>query len=363
MGQVGGWARIAGVALALMLAPAAASAQVEPPGTNDFGGFRNVLPGGQGQTVNGAELAQYEAPGGQPPKSFVSQLGMYRDLVYGVSGLSAANIGNYFKPAGFGLPSSEVVRTEKPKDGVTILRDALNVPHIYGTSRADTEWGAGFASAEDRLFLMDVLRHTGRGRLSEFAGPGTDDSNIHMDLDQLRVSDYTEGELQQMIDTGVRDAGSDGVALKADLDAYVAGINAYIDKAKQDPSLLPGEYAALGKMPDRWKETDTVAVATLIGGIFGKGGGSEVNAAQVLRAAQARFGPRAARRVFRDFRRKDDPEAPVTVKKRFPFDNPGRPKRSAVALPDLDSIKYTRRAMREHNRSCAASSSCAALPS
>src|SRR5207249_2247297 len=156
------------------------------------GGFRNVLPGGQGQTVNATELAQYEAPGGQPPNSFVSQLGMYENLVYGVSGLSAANIGNYFKPAGFGLPSSEIVRTEKPKDGVTILRDAMNVPHIYGTTRADTEWGAGYASAEDRLFLMDILRHTGRGRLSEFAGAGTDDSNLHMDLDQLRVSDYTE---------------------------------------------------------------------------------------------------------------------------------------------------------------------------
>jgi acyl-homoserine lactone acylase PvdQ len=339
MGPGGGWRRIVGAVFALLLLPAAASAQVQPPGTNDFGGFRNVLPGGQGQTVNATELVANQATG-QPPASFVDQLGMYRDLVYGASGLTADNLGDYFKPAGFGVPDPNA-RTEDPKAGVKIVRDSLNVPHVYGTTRADTAWGAGYASAEDRLFMMDVLRHTGRGRLSEFAGPGANDSNLNMDLEQLRVSDYTEAELQQMIDTGVRDAGAEGAALKADLDAYVDGINVYIGEARNDPSKLPGEYPALGKMPEDWKPTDTVAVATLIGGIFGKGGGAEVNGGQVLRAAQERFRGRRARRVFRDFRRQEDPEAPVTVKKRFPFDNPGRVKRRAVALPDLGSVKYT----------------------
>jgi hypothetical protein len=341
MGPGRGRPWIVSATLALLLVPATAAAQVQPPGTNDFGGFHNVLPGGQGETVNASELAANQASG-EPPKSFVDQLGMYRDLVYGASGLTASNLGSYFKPAGFGAPSSDVVRTDQPKDGVTIIRDTLNVPHVYGATRADTEWGAGYASAEDRLFLMDVLRHTGRGRLSEFAGPGADDANLSMDLEQLRVSDYTEAELQGMIDSGVRNAGPEGVALKADLDAYVAGINAYIEEARNDPSKLPGEYPALGKMPEDWKATDTVAIATLIGGIFGKGCGSEVNAAQVLRAAQERFRGRNARRVFRDFRRKDDPEAPVTVKRRFPFDNPGKIHPRAVALPDLGSVKYTR---------------------
>ena len=42
------------------------------------------------------------------------------------------------------------------------MRDkAFGVPHIYATTRGGVMFGAGYAGAEDRLFLMDVLRHTG----------------------------------------------------------------------------------------------------------------------------------------------------------------------------------------------------------
>ncbi|MFL5826842.1 MAG: penicillin acylase family protein, partial [Thermoleophilaceae bacterium] len=79
------------------------------------------------------------------------------------------------------------------------------------------------------------------------------------------------------------------------------------------------------------------AVASLIGGIFGKGGGSESLAAQALREAQKRFGANA-RPVFDDFRRIDDPEAPTTITDRFPFPSSGKPDPSAVALVDPGSL-------------------------
>ena len=119
----------------------------------------------------------------------------------------------------------------------------------------------------------------------------------------------------------------------------MAGVNQYISEARSDPSKLPAEYPALGKLPADWKGTDTVAIASLIGGIFGKGGGGEAKAAQALLAARERFGAKRARSVFRDFRAFDEPEAPVTTTKRFRFDRPGRVKSAAVALPDLGSIK------------------------
>jgi acyl-homoserine lactone acylase PvdQ len=54
---------------------------------------------------------------------------------------------------------------------VTIVRDrSFGIPHIYGDTRAGAVFGAGYAGAEDRLFLMDVLRHTGRAQLSSFIG-------------------------------------------------------------------------------------------------------------------------------------------------------------------------------------------------
>ena len=44
----------------------------------------------------------------------------------------------------------------QPRADVTIVRDkATGVPHITGTTRDGTMFGAGFAGANDRLFLMD----------------------------------------------------------------------------------------------------------------------------------------------------------------------------------------------------------------
>ena len=294
--------------------------------------FRNVLPAGQGETVNAAELGQSQASG-QPPASFTSQNGMYTGLV----GARSVDLDRYFKAESFG--AEQAVSEESPRAGVRIVRDTYNVPHVYGDTRADTMFGAGYATAEDRLFFMDVLRHTGRARLTELIGPGDDDANVKMDAEQLKVADYDEAELQAMIDNTVKAAGSEGPTIKADVDAYVAGVNQYIREARTDPSKLPAEYPALGKMPEDWKATDTVAIASLIGGIFGKGGGGEAKAAQALAAARARFGAKRGRKVFRDFRSFDDPEAPVTTTKRFPFDRPGRVNPSAVAMPDLGSIK------------------------
>ena len=60
------------------------------------------------------------------------------------------------------MPAAEVASEVSPRPGVRIVRDkAHNVPHVSGDTRADTMFGAGYATAQDRLFFMDVLRHTG----------------------------------------------------------------------------------------------------------------------------------------------------------------------------------------------------------
>ena len=324
----------------LLFAAAPAAGQSGLSTATDYGGFRNVLPGGQGETVNAFELAQSELTG-EPPATFVNQLGMYKDILKAAPSLQPPDLDKFFKPAPFGAPEGDVVRTYSPRAGVTIVRDRLGVPHVYGEKSTDVSFGAGYVSAEDRLFLMDVLRHTGRARLTELIGPGENDSTLRMDADQLKVADYSEEELQQMIDTATASAGAEGAQMRADFEQYVAGINQYISEAKSDGSKMPVEYQALGRPngPDPWKFTDSVAVASLIGGIFGKGGGREVDAAQVLAGARKRFGSRRAPRVFRDFRTESDPERPNTTARRFPFDNPGRVNSKAVALPDLGSVK------------------------
>ena len=52
---------------------------------------------------------------------------------------------------------------------------------------------------------------------------------------------------------------------------------------------MPGEYALLGHPggPEDWKVTDVISIASLVAGIFGKGGGNEVGSALVLEAGAA----------------------------------------------------------------------------
>jgi acyl-homoserine lactone acylase PvdQ len=331
---------VAALAASMCLAVAGgASAAVAPYGANDAGGFRNVLPPGENGLDNAAELGLFQASDARP-RHFADQQPLYENLLYASPGLTAPLIPRFFKDATFGVKAGDVESTISPRPGLTIVRDkGYGVPHIYGNTRDDVMFGTGYAGAQDRLFLMDVLRHTGRAQLAAFAGGSA--SNRKMDHDQWGIAPYTEADLQSQIDGAERLYGARGLRLKQDLASYVAGINAYINQTRTDATKLPGEYAAFGKLPEPWKGTDVIATASLIGGIFGKGGGDEVQNAQVEQAMEKRFGRRRGRKAWRDFRAKNDPEAPVTVKKRFRYERRSAFAKRGLAMPDPGSVRKT----------------------
>ena len=309
---------------------------------DDGRGFRNVLPPGENGLINAPQLAAFAAAGQRPPHSD-DQLAMYADLVYSTPGISAANLDRFFKDASFGVKPGDVDRTYSPRADVTIVRDkGFGVPHIYGRTRAGAMFGAGFAGGEDRLFFMDVLRNLGRGRLSSFAGG----SNREMDREQWLQTPYTEADLQRQVDQLDDLYGAEGRRIQEDVAAYVEGINAHIAAAKTDPLLLPAEYAAIGRPggPEPWTARDVIATAALVGGIFGKGGGSELDSALSYQQSRRRFGKKRGARIWRDFRTAEDPEAPTTVhRKRFPYQaQPKRVRKGSVALPDRGSVKRSR---------------------
>ena len=134
--------------------------------------------------------------------------------------------------------------------------------------------------------------HTGRAQLSSFVGGSP--SNRAMDRAEWQLAPYTEADLQKQIDDAGKIYGKAGVKLVQDVKDYVAGINAYIAAAKKNPSLMPAEYAALGKLPQPWKATDVVAEASLIGGIFGKGGGRSSTPLSSCRRSRSASAPRRA---------------------------------------------------------------------
>ncbi|HEY8583349.1 MAG TPA: penicillin acylase family protein [Capillimicrobium sp.] len=337
-----------GRALGLVLAAAAAmpasgiaAPTPQPYGHNDAGGFRDVLPPGTNGRTNLAELAAFLTAGTRP-KHNDDQLAMYAGLIDATPGLTAAQLGRYFKDATFGVRSGDVEREYSPRDDVTIVRDkGYGVPHVYGETRDGAMFGLGYAAAEDRLFFIDVLRHLGRAELTTFAGgaPG----NRAMDEEQWAIAPYTEADLQRQADQLDDLYRAEGAQVQRDAEHYVAGINAYIEKAKLDPRLMPGEYAAVNRPlgPRRWKVTDLIATASLVGGIFGKGGGRDLTQVQLLQAFRARFGDDAGTRLWHEWAAYEDPDAPTLVRgKRFPYQTP--PEGSLTgdfAAPDPGSLE------------------------
>jgi acyl-homoserine lactone acylase PvdQ len=372
--------RFAAVALTLAvlaLAPCA-SAQVEPYGSGDNGYFNNILPPGENGFDNGVQLAQYEANKTHPPHNN-DQLQMYSNLTTAAPNIQASELGHFYKDATFGVPAGDVAGTESPEPGVTIVRDArFGVPHIYGDTRAELMFGIGFATAEDRLFFIDVLRHAGDGTLAQFAGG----SNVSMDESVWASEPYTDQDLQNQVNYAAT-ASPFSSTVFADETNYVAGINAYIQKAKTDPLLMPGEYAAIGQPlgPQPFSLTDLIRIATLVGGIFGNGGGNQLNNAMLYESLANKFGgehralaglptlpPAATRRTgrgkravhpkrprsngpdksgfatFLSFDDPNDPEAPTTVRgKGFPYQTLPEPSKATlktIALPDRGSVQF-----------------------
>ncbi|HKH14109.1 MAG TPA: penicillin acylase family protein, partial [Solirubrobacterales bacterium] len=224
------------VALALPTG-AMAAAPPQPYGKHDAGGFRNVLPPAQGANASLQDIIAFQATGRMPPHSD-DQLGMYTNLAYAVPGLKRSDIPRFYKDATFGVKPGNLESTESPRDDVAIIRDNFGVPHIYGKTRPGAMFGTGYATAEDRLFFMDVLRHAGRAELSSFAGG----SNAGMDESVWSDTPYREADLRVQYDRAPSLYGRRGVLIQHDVQNYVAGINRFIAEACVNQMRLPGEY-------------------------------------------------------------------------------------------------------------------------
>ncbi|WP_310963506.1 penicillin acylase family protein [Nocardioides terrisoli] len=328
---------LSSAALVVAALPQATAAEQDGPGyrVHDYadGQAMSILPPGENGLVNATDLLTFETMKKRPPYSD-DQLSKYANLLYGYHSLTDGTLGRYYDDESFGVRPGDVTRTEKPETGVTVYRDQHDVPHIYGSTDAAAAFGAGYTQAEDRLFLMDVLRHYGEGTLASFLGSSCEFEQ--MDHDELLLAPYTKARAEKQIQAMAASHGTTGRRAKTMLDNYVAGVNAYISKATLDPSLLPADYGAAVGLPQKWSTYDVVAIAGLIGGIFGRGGGAEMADANLLEYLQHRYGDHRGARMYREINHQDDPSAPTTVTDRvFRYDLPtAAVHRSLTALPD-----------------------------
>ncbi|HWS35400.1 MAG TPA: penicillin acylase family protein [Actinoplanes sp.] len=309
--------------------------------TNDYclGECSDILPPGQNGNADLATILAHQAFGTMPANAS-NQLAPYANLTYSYTGLTPQQINSFFNDASYGVAAANVASTKAPRADVTIVRDkALGIPHITGTTRAGTMFGAGYAGAQDRLFLMDLMRHVARGSLTGFAGGA--EGNRDLEQSVWRNSPYTESDLQNQIDT-LRTSGTRGQQLYDDVIQYLAGINKYIDDCMAARN-CPGEYVLTGHLdsitnaggPVDFVPTDLIAIAGVIGGLFGGGGGTEMQSALVRVAARAKYGTTTGDQVWQQFRAQNDPEAVLTLHagQTFPYGG-GDPNASGVAMPD-----------------------------
>ena len=129
-----------------------------------------------------------------------------------------------------------------------ISRDGHGIPTITAASDRDAAFALGFVHAQDRLFQMDTMRRYGAGRLSEWFGAAT----LRADRFTRTLGIYRAAEQQYALLAP---------GLRAALDAYAAGVNAYLARRQ---GALPPEYQLLRATPEPWRPADTLVWGKLI---------------------------------------------------------------------------------------------------
>jgi penicillin amidase len=126
------------------------------------------------------------------------------------------------------------------KGDVEVVIDDRLVPHIYAENDLDAYYVQGYLHAKFRLWQMDFQTRVASGRLSEIAG--ADKLSIDRFFRRLGMvygAEQTEAYINEH-----------NPVMKATVDAYTAGVNAYIKQLQ--PEDQPFEYKLMNYAPELW---------------------------------------------------------------------------------------------------------------
>jgi len=130
------------------------------------------------------------------------------------------------------------------KGKVDVYLDERLVPHIFAEQENDAYFVQGFLHAKFRLWQMELQTFAAGGRASEIIG----DKALEHDREFRRLGMVFAAEI------ALKEAENDPV-IKAECDAYTAGVNAYIETLTE--SSLPLEYKLIGYKPEKWSNLKT----------------------------------------------------------------------------------------------------------
>src|SRR3954454_11788633 len=297
---------VALAAAAVVVFPATAQA-------TDFAATaRNIIPSGQ--------YGGYPVPAGAD-----QQAQMYDALTPLFNQVTDADLQTKFKSESLGVgPDGPGTAEPTPRAGVTITRDAFNVPHITGVTRDDVTWAMGWVTQEDRGLLVAQGRNP--ARLAAIDAPNIDAFGLVTGLKTYTPTKQVDQIILRNGLAALKTAGADGRALLHDVDVYVEGLNARL-KAENS-----------GSKP--FTRVDVFALNALAGQIFGQGGGDEARRSELLSSLRSKLGNAKATKAWNDVTEFDDPDTPTTISKKFAYGKIPRDASGSVVL-DAGSFKPT----------------------
>lgn len=249
------------------------------------------------------------------------QLAMYDGLTPLRGNVTDDDIENHFLPENF-EPIGQTTEIDTGRPGVTVLYDEYGVAHVYGRTRLDVAFGAGWVTARDRLLLLQLGRGPARAAVADV--PGIDAFSLVTSGQSFVPSAASENLITEQVELLEKTYGAKGRQIVRDAQAHADGMNAYA--AANNIDLAPATV------------NDVIATTAFIGSIFGSGGGGEARNADLLAKLQNGLGVETGRQAWEDAMLFDDPEAPTTMTDSYDYGPlTGGPVTGSVVV-DADSI-------------------------
>ncbi|MEJ7578321.1 MAG: penicillin acylase family protein [Pyrinomonadaceae bacterium] len=145
--------------------------------------------------------------------------------------------------------NSTTIRLAGLRAPVTVRRDERGIPYIEAANENDLYFAQGYATAQDRLWQMDLLRRTARGELAEIFGRAAlEGDKRHRIYNFAGVAEAMLARTPQPV--------------RLSLEAYARGVNAFLES--RDEKNLPLEFRLLGYRPRAWQPSDSIVIGKLL---------------------------------------------------------------------------------------------------
>lgn len=189
-------------------------------------------------------------------------------------------------------PANQKLALTGLKAEVKILYDENRVPHIFAQNDYDVYYAQGYVTAQDRLWQMEFQTRAAAGRISEIVGSKA----IEFDRFQRRMGMVYGAE--QSLKAMLAEPRS-----RQMLEAFTAGINAYISQLK--PQQYPLEYKLLNYAPEPWTPLKCSLLLKLMAYDLA-GRSDDLRLTNILR----KYGPAVVKDLFPDYPVREDPIVP-----------------------------------------------------